>query len=105
MATDTVQASDLQWFLVKLSHPALNKRVVFRSVSQNRAERFIMNRYPRGSEAYLEHPDGSTYHYETERQGDMGVDVDQWQPFDPNSWVAPETQAPPGENVWSDKEG
>jgi hypothetical protein len=105
MTSTEVQASDLQWYLVKLTHPNHNAKVVFRSVSQNRAENFLMKRFPRGSEAYLVHPDGTTYHYEAERQGDLGKDSDAWAEFDPSSWIAPAEQAPPGENAWSDKEG
>lgn len=106
MATqEIIRTEDLDWYYVKLTHPNHHKKVVFRSVSKNRAERFLVNRYPRGSEAYLEYPDGSTYHYEHERQGPLGVDVEAWAPFDPNSWIPPDTQAPPGENAWSDKEG
>lgn len=100
-----VRAEELDWFLVKLTHPNHQKKIVFRSVSKNRAEAFLANRYPRGSEAYLEYPDGSTYHYERERQGDLGKDADYWAPFDPNSWIPPDSQVPPGENAWSDKEG
>lgn len=105
MSSTDVKASDLEWYLVKLTHPNHNRRVVFRSVSKQRAETFLEKRYPRGSEAYIEYPDGSTHHYEAERQGEFGVDEDRWAPFDPDSWIAPDTQAPPGETAWSDKEG
>ena len=103
--TTAIQASDLSWYLVKLTHPNHNKKIVFRSVDENRARGFIEKRFPRGSEAYLEHPDGSTENYEHERQGEFGVDQPRWATFDPNSWVAPDTQAPPGETAWADKEG
>lgn len=96
---------DLSWYLVKLTHPNHHKKIVFRSVSKMRAESFVERRFPRGSEAYIEFPDGSTHHYERERQGDMGMDAEAWLPFDPDTWIPPETQAPPGENAWSDKEG
>jgi hypothetical protein len=105
VSTDLVQASDLAWFKVVLTHPGHNDKVVFRSVSENRARRFMESRFPRGSEAFLQLPDGSIEHYERERQGDMGADVPVWMPFDRSSWVPAADQAPPGENAWSDKEG
>lgn len=103
--TTAVQASDLSWYKVKLTHPNHNQKTVFRSVDENRARAFIEKRFPRGSEAYLEHPDGTIEHYEHERQGEFGVDQPRWAPFDPSSWEAPDTQAPPGETAWADKEG
>jgi hypothetical protein len=104
--TDTaVRASDLDWWLVKLSHPNHHRKTVFRSVSENRARSFVMRRYPRGSEAYLESPQGVTESYEAERQGDMGSDVELWQAFDPDSYIPVDVNVPPGEAAWSDKEG
>ena len=102
---NVVRAEDLDWYFVRLTHPNHNKKVVFRSVSKNRAEDFLMRRYPRGSEAYIQYPDGTTHHYERERQGELGVDHDPWAEFDPDSWIPPDSQAPPGESAWSDKEG
>lgn len=93
------------FFLVKLSHPDLHRRPVFRSISEKRARTWLQNRYPRGSEAYLELPDGTTEHFEAERQGENGMDADQWAPFDPDSFVPTNQMAPPGESEWADKEG
>lgn len=92
-------------WMVKLSHPDFHKRVVFRSISEKRARTWLTNRYPRGSEAYLESPDGATEHYEHERQGEYGMDADQWAPFDPESFQPVGQMAPPGESEWADKEG
>lgn len=89
---------------VRLTHPLDHRKTVFSSVSENRARRFIANRYPRGEEAYLEGPDGTTESFQQERQGPYGEDVDQWAPFDPDSYVPPEEQAPPGESAWADVE-
>lgn len=106
MTDDTTVADpSLQWYSVRLSHPTLMKRRVFRSVSKSRAQTWLVNRYPRGSEAYLENPDGTTEHFEHERTGEKGADIDKWQPFDPESWVPPEQNAPPGQDAWSDQEG
>src|SRR5215831_6114266 len=68
---------------VRLSHPLERRKVVFSSVSEARARARIVNNYPRGTEAYLESPDGVTEAYQQERTGPYGEDADQWQPFDP----------------------
>jgi hypothetical protein len=94
-----------KFHLVKLTHPNHHGRIVFRSISPVRAKAFIEARYPRGSEAYLEHPDGSTEHHEAERTGEFGMDSERWAPFDPESWVPPEQAPPPGDSEWADKEG
>jgi len=94
-----------QFFLVRSSHRQDNRRILFRSVSEARARGFLRTRFPRGSEAYLEKPDGSFEHYETERAGEHGEDMDQWQPFDPESYRPPAEQTPPGETAWADREG
>ena len=90
---------------IRLSHPREGRKRVFRTVSESRARRFITNRYPRGSEAYLVSPDGVMESYEQERQGDFGADVDQWQPFNPDDYIPPEEAVPPGESAWADVEG
>ena len=90
---------------VRLSHPHDNKKVVFSSVSEARARRFVANRYPRGTEAYLESPDGKYESYEAERQGPYGEDADPWATFDPEAYKPPEEQEPPGEAAWADVEG
>lgn len=92
-------------FQVRLSHPNERKKVVFSSISEKRARNFIANRYPRGSEAYLETPSGTFEHYEAERSGPHGEDAEQWGEFDPESYRPPEEQSPPGEAAWQDVEG
>jgi len=104
MATETKEDSP-QFYRVRQTHPTHNRRVVFRSVSESRAKDFVANRFPRGSEVYLENPDGSTHHYEAERAGDKGQDVDKWQPFNPEDWVVPAEAVVPGQDAWADKEG
>lgn len=105
--TDNTPAKkdDLQFFKVVLTHPNLNGRVVFRSVSEKRARSWLENHYPRGSEAHLVTPSGETHHYEAERTGERGADVEAWQPFDPSTWVPVEQSVPPGQDAWSDTEG
>lgn len=98
------ETGDPQWYKVRSSFPDDRRRVLFRSVSESRARRFIVNRFPRGSEAYLEMPDGTTHAYEHERQGEHGQDTDQWSEFDPDTWQPPAEQEPPGQSAWGDVE-
>lgn len=93
------------FYFVKLTHPKLQDQIVFRSLSEKRAMAFMERRYPRGSEAYLQSPDGTIRSYEHERTDEMGVEVEPWAEFDPATWAPVDQQAPPGENAWSDKEG
>jgi hypothetical protein len=95
---------DTPRFKVRLSHPDERKKTVFSSISEKRARRFISNRYPRGEEAYLELPDGSTESYQHEREGERGEDAEQWAEFDPESWLPPNEAPPPGEAAWADVE-
>ena len=92
-------------FKVKLSHPLSHRKTVFSTVSERRARAFIVNRFPRGEEAYLEKPDGSAESYQAERAGPYGEDMEQWQPFDPDAYKPPEEQDPPGQSAWADVEG
>jgi hypothetical protein len=94
-----------EFYKVRLSHPDNHRKTVFRSVSQKRARAFVERRYPRGSEAYLEHPDGTTEHHEAERQGEYGMDADAWAPFDPDTYQPVEHGTPPGDSEWADLEG
>lgn len=103
--TQVEKAKGPDRFKVKLTHPLERQRTVFSSVSEKRARRFIQNRYPRGEEAYLELPDGTTQSYQHEREGEHGEDSDLWAAFDPSSWIPPEEAAPPGESAWADVEG
>jgi hypothetical protein len=105
VAKSTKDDSGPGWYYVKLSHPSERRRTVFRSVSEKRARAHIENRYPRGSEAYLEKPDGSTESFENERQGEHGTDADPWASFDVESYKPPEEAPAPGTSQWGDVEG
>jgi hypothetical protein len=94
-----------QFYRVVLTHPNLNGRTVFRSVSEIRAKNWLKAHYPRGSEAHLVTPTGEAHHYEAERTGEKGADIEQWQPFDPESWTPIEQTPAPGQDAWSDTEG
>jgi hypothetical protein len=102
--TQTAETTDPQWYRVRSSFPVEQKKTLFRTVSEARARRFIETRFPRGEEAYLELPDGSTQSYSHERQGEHGQDTERWQPFDPDSWKPPAEQEPPGQSAWADVE-
>jgi hypothetical protein len=94
------------FFKIVATHPALNGRVMFRSVSESRARQWLINHCPRGSEMHLVHTDGSTHSYEAERVGENGADVDRWDPnFDPDEWTPVDQNEPPGDSPWADKEG
>jgi hypothetical protein len=90
---------------VRLSHPNERKKVVFSTVSEARARAYVAAHYPRGSEAYVEAPDGTTESYEHERQGEYGTDAERFAPFNPDEYVPAEEQSPPGVAAWADVEG
>jgi hypothetical protein len=92
-------------YRVRLSHPKDGKRIVFTSISEKRARDHLMRRYPRGTTAYLELPDGSTEHYEPERCDEHGLEAEPWAPFDPDAFQPPEEVSPPGQSEWADTEG
>lgn len=91
-------------FRVRLTHPAERKRTVFSTVSEGRARTYLQNHYPRGTEAYLEHPDGTTESFENERQGENGGDADPWGAFDPETYTPPEETETPAGTDWGDRE-
>jgi hypothetical protein len=91
-------------FKVVSSFPTDLGKVLFSTISEKRARAFIMNRFPRGEEAHLVLPDGSTEAFQQERTGPRGEDADQWAPFDAEAWRPPAEQAPPGESAWADVE-
>lgn len=94
-----------QFFRVRSSFPTDQGRVLFRSVSEKRARVWLERHVPRGEEAHLEKPDGTYESYVVERSGPRGEDMEQWQPFDPESWKPPAEMEPPGDTAWADVEG
>lgn len=104
-ATEQPRDAKTGRFRVRLSHPDDRKRVVFSSVDEKRARRYLENNFPRGSTAYLETPDGSTEHYEPERADEKGRGMDAWGAFDPDAYEPPGQAAAPGESDWADTEG
>ena len=92
-------------YKVKSTHKADQGKVLFRTVSENRAKGFVEKLFPRGSEAYLEYPDGRTFHYEHERSNPDGTDTDRWDDFDPEAWMPPAEQPQAGTDEYADREG
>jgi hypothetical protein len=103
-AKDDAPSPPTDRWKVRSSFPTDRKRILFSSVSEARARRYVANRFPRGEEAYLEAPDGTTEAYQHERSGPYGEDADQWAAFDPDSWTPPAEQEPPGQSAWADVE-
>jgi len=94
------------YWKVRVSHPQSNKRTVFRSVSEKRARQWLMNRCPYGEEFYLESPAGHTESYVLNRSNEEdGTDAESWAPFNPEDYVPPGEQVPPGAAGWPDIEG
>lgn len=79
-------------------------RVHFRSVSEKRARAWVEAHMPRGSDHYLQYPNGETWAYEQERTGERGADLDPWQPFDPSTYVRPEQGGLLAPDEWADAE-
>lgn len=92
-------------YRVRLSHPQEQRKQVFSSVSEARARGHVEQHYPRGSEAYIENPDGSFVHYESERSGERGQDAEKWGPFNPEDYRPPAEAIAPGVDEWADQEG
>lgn len=99
-------ASNTGRWLVRLAHPDDRKRVVFSSVSEQRARNHVVNKYPRGTTAYLEGPDGRTQEYAAGRlDPDTGIETDEWADFDPDSYSPSALATAPGNSEWADTEG
>jgi hypothetical protein len=101
----TVKKTAPEWFRVVLTHPSMNGRIVFRSLSEKRARKWVEDHFPRGSEVHLVSPAGKTESFEAERTGEHGADVPQWADFNPEDWVPAAQAPPPGQDEWADKEG
>jgi hypothetical protein len=89
-------------YRVVVSNNMAGDRVLFSSVSEKRAKRWVEDHCPRGSHMFLLGPDGSMSSYEAERAGPQGADVEQWSEFDRDAYQAP-TLAPISSNdPWAD---
>ena len=90
-----------RWKVI-VSNNMAGDRVLFSSVSENRARAWIVGHCPRGSHFFLLAPDGTMSSYEAERTGAQGEDVDQWAEFDRDAYQAP-TLVPVNTNdPWAD---
>lgn len=95
-----------QFYYVRISNPNANKRALFRSISEVRAKTWVETHVPHGEEVYLESPDGTTTAYHKGRlDGEYGLPVDEWQPFDPDAFQPKGDLEAPGQSAWADSEG
>jgi hypothetical protein len=91
-------------YKVVVSFKGAGDRVLFSSVSETRAKRYIEQNCPRGSHFFLLAPDGSMSSFEHERNtgGPKGEDVETWQPFDREAYQAPELTPVNTNDPWAD---
>jgi len=91
-------------YRVIVSNNMAGDRVLFSSVSQKRAQKYIEDKCPRGQHFFLLAPDGSMSSYEAERLtgGPQGEDVEAWQPFDRDAYQAPDLSPVNTNDPWAD---
>jgi hypothetical protein len=91
-------------YKVVVSLKTAGDRVLFSSVSQKRAMKWIEDHCPRGSHFHLLMPDGTTMSYEHERHtgGPQGEDIEAWQPFDRDEYQAPDLMPVNTNDPWAD---
>lgn len=91
-------------YKVIVSDPNARDRVLFSSVSEKRARKYVEDNCPRGQHFFVQNPDGSMWSYEHERHtgGPQGEDIDVWQEFDRNSYSSPELVPVNVHDPWAD---
>jgi hypothetical protein len=89
-------------FKVIVSNNMAGDRVLFSSVSENRAKTWIEGHCPRGSHFFLLAPDGTMTSYEAERTGAQGEDADPWAVFDRAEYQAPSLAPVNTNDPWAD---
>lgn len=91
-------------YKVVVSNALAGDRVLFSSVSKNRARAWVENNCPRGSHFFVLGPDGSMESYEHERHsgGPQGEDIDPWQEFDRDAYQAPSLEPVNTHDPWAD---
>jgi hypothetical protein len=92
-----------RWKVV-VSNKLAGDRVLFSSVSQSRAKKWIEDHCPRGSHFFLQGPNGESLSYEHERHtgGPQGEDVEVWQDFDREAYQAPTLEQVNSADPWAD---
>jgi hypothetical protein len=100
----TKKADEPIRYRVIVSLKTAGDRVLFSSVSQKRAKRWIEDHCPRGSHFFLSCPDGSMLAYEHERHsgGPRGEEIDPWQEFDRDAYQQPELAPVSSHDPWAD---
>lgn len=89
-------------YKVIVSNNMAGDRVLFSSVSENRAKAWIEGHCPRGSHFFLLAPDGSMSSYEAERTGVQGEDAESWAAFDRDEYQAPSLAPVNSNDPWAD---
>jgi hypothetical protein len=91
-------------YKVIVSNKMAGDRVLYSTVSEKRAKKFIEDRCPRGQHFFLLAPDGSKSSYEQERLtgGAQGEDVEAWQDFDRDAYQAPDLSPVNTNDPWAD---
>ena len=91
-------------YKVIVSNKISNNRTLFSSVSEKRARNYVEMKCPRGQHFFVLSPDGSMASYEAERLtgGPQGEDVEAWQPFDRDSYQAPDLSPVNTNDPWAD---
>lgn len=104
MTGKDAKASAPQRYRVVVSLKTAGDRVLFSSVSEKRARKYVEEHCPRGSHFFVLSPDGSMHSYEHERHtgGPQGEDVEVWQPFDRDAYQAPELTPVNTNDPWAD---
>lgn len=104
MAGKDARTSAPERYKVVVSNKMNGDRVLFSSVSEKRARKYVEEHCPRGSHFFVLSPDGSMSSYEHERHsgGPQGEDVEVWQPFDRDAYQAPELSPVNTNDPWAD---
>ncbi len=91
-------------YRVIVSNNMAGDRVLFSSVSQKRARKWVEDHCPRGQHFFVLGPDGSMESYEAERAsgGPQGEDVEMWSEFDRDSYQAPKLDPVNTNDPWAD---
>jgi len=91
-------------FEVIVSNKTAGNRILFSSVSEKRAKKWVEDHCPRGSHFFLLTPDGEMFSYEAEREsgGPRGEELEMWQPFDREAYQAPKLDPVNTNDPWAD---
>jgi hypothetical protein len=97
-------AGSVARYKVIVSNSMAGDRVLYSSVSEKRARKYVEDKCPRGQHFFVLSPDGSMSSYEQERLtgGPQGEDVEAWQSFDRDAYQAPDLSPVNSNDPWAD---